>query len=161
MENERGDRRNGRRGGRPPEPMDENVKETIRNAMEHFLDSIEPFPVSGFNAFQRKQIHRHFERTAECKVRAFRDGQGEVVLSVVPVGKLQRMAETLVQEVLMSGETRSLPAMDSFERFIVHEYLKTRGGVRSESHGEGAGRHVDIVPVFGRVPKKAKRRLTR
>jgi hypothetical protein len=161
VEHERGERRHDRRGGRPSEPMDDQVKETIRNAMEHFLDSVEPYPISGFNPFQRKQVHRHFERTAEFKVRAFRDERGETVLSVVPVGKLQRMAETLVQEVLLSGESRSMPPMDSFERFIVHEYLKSRGGVRSESQGENAGRHVDVIPLFGRVPKKAKRRLTR
>jgi predicted RNA-binding protein Jag len=141
--------------------MDDHVKDTIRNAMEHFLDSVEPYAIPGFNPFQRKQIHRHFERTAEFKVRAFRDERGETILSVVPVGKLQRMAETLVQEVLLSGESRSMPPMDSFERFIVHEYLKSRGGVRSESQGEGTGRHVDVIPLFGRVPKKAKRRLTR
>jgi predicted RNA-binding protein Jag len=141
--------------------MDENVKETIRNAMEHFMDSVEPYSVPGFNPFQRKQIHRHFERTAEFKVRVLRDDGGEPVLNIVPVGKLQRMAETLVQEVLMSGETRSMAPMGSFERFIVHEYLKTRGGVRSESYGDGAERHVDVIPMFGRVNKKARRRLTR
>lgn len=71
------------------------------------------------------------------------------------------MTETKVQEVLMSGEAVSLPPMDSFERFIIHEYMKNRGGVRTESTGEGEERHVVIFPIFGRTPKKAKRRLTR
>jgi hypothetical protein len=161
VENERGERRHSRRDGRPSEPLDEKVKETIRNAMEHFFDSVEPYAIPGFNPFQRRQIHQHFEKTAEFKVKVLRDEQGEPVLSVIPVGKLQRMAEALVQEVLLSGESRSMPPMNSFERFIVHEYLKSRGGVRSESHGEGAERHVDVIAMFGRVPKKAKRRLTR
>ena len=78
-----------------------------------------------------------------------------------PVGELQRMAETKVQEVLMTGESRSLPSMGSYERFIIHEYMKNRSGIRTESFGEGDDRHVELFPVFGRVPKKAKRRLTR
>ena len=161
MENDRGPRRPFRRGGRPFEPLDEKVTETIQATHEHFLGSIEPFPIAGLNPFQRKQIHRHFERTPEYKVRAIRDDQGEVLLKVYPLGRLQRMAETLVQEVLMTGGSRALPPMGSFERFIIHEYIKTRGGVRTESSGEGEKRHVQLLPIFGRVPKKAKRRLTR
>jgi predicted RNA-binding protein Jag len=150
-----------RQRGKPPTQIDERVREVIADAVQHFQGAAQPFSVMGLSPFQRKQIHQHFERTQEYKVRTLRDEDNEVFLKVYPVGELSRMAETKVQEVLMSGESISLPPMDSFERFIIHEYMKNRGGVRTESDGEGEERHVVIFPVFGRTPKKAKRRLTR
>jgi hypothetical protein len=125
------------------------------------FQNLSPFSIGGLNPFQRKLIHRHFEKTGEYKVRTVRDDADEIVLVIYPVGHLQRIAETLLQEVLMTGESRGLPSMDSYERFVVHEYLKNRGGVRTESYGEAEDRHVEIFPIFGRTPKKAKRRLTR
>jgi predicted RNA-binding protein Jag len=146
---------------RPPMETDETAQERIDAASEHFRESLAPFSIGGLNSFQRKLIHRHFEKTGEYKVRTVRDDADEIVLVLYPVGHLQRIAETFLQEVLMTGESRGLPAMDSYERFIVHEYLKNRGGVRTESYGEAEDRHVEIFPIFGRTPKKAKRRLTR
>jgi len=140
---------------------DAAAQERIDAASEHFSESLDPFSIAGFNAFQRKLIHRHFEGAGEYKVRTVRGDADEITLVIYPVGHLQRTAETMLQEVLMTGESRSLPPMDSYERFIVHEYLKNRGGVRTESSGEAGDRHVEIFPIFGRTPKKAKRRLTR
>jgi predicted RNA-binding protein Jag len=52
--------------------------------------------------------------------------------------------------------------MGSYERFVIHDYLKDRDGVYTESEGEeGKNRHVVIHPHFGRMLKKAKRRLSR
>jgi predicted RNA-binding protein Jag len=137
------------------------VQEAIRAVEQMSPESLEPVVLKDLNAFQRKQVHRHFERTAEYKTKTLR-GEGEsFVLKVYPVGRLNRLAETKAQEVLMSGEPRSLPPMGSFERFVVHEYIKKRGGLQSESQGEEPERCVRIFPVFGRIPKKAKRRLTR
>jgi spoIIIJ-associated protein len=82
-------------------------------------------------------------------------------MKVYPVGKLRRFAEQKAQEVLMKGESEILPPMGSFERFVIHDYLKNRDGVRTESFGEGKDRHVEIFPLFGRNPKKVKRKLTR
>jgi predicted RNA-binding protein Jag len=158
------ERRPERRSGdhRKPEfEMDETAKERIDAASEHFRESLDPFRMEGLNPYQRKGIHRHYERMPEYQVRTLRDEGDEVILIIYPVGHLQRNAETVLQEVLMTGERRILPPMGSFERFIVHEYLKNRGGVRTESYGEGVDRHVEIFPIFGRTPKKAKRRLTR
>jgi predicted RNA-binding protein Jag len=145
----------------PPFEIDEKVQAVIADAMWHFQETTRPFTITGLSPFQRKQIHQHFERTGEYKIRTFRDEKQEVFLNVYPVGGILRMAETKLQEVLMTGESVALPPMDSFERFIVHEYINSRGGVRTESAGENEERYVAIYPVFGRVPKKAKRRLTR
>jgi hypothetical protein len=133
----------------------------IDAAKDHFNNSIDAFPIRGLDPFQRKQIHQHFEKTGEYKVRTLRDESEEIFLIVIPVGHLQRLAENMMQEVLMTGESRSMQPMGSYERFLIHEYMKNRGGVRTESFGEGEERHIEIFPMFGRIPKKAKRRLTR
>ena len=116
--------------------------------------------VRELNGFQRKLVHQHFEKTEEYKVKTYHEDD-KIILKVYPIGKLKRLAELKAQEVLIKGETEVLPPMGSFERFIIHDYLKDREGVRTESFGEGKERHIEINPLFGRSPKKVKRRLTR
>jgi predicted RNA-binding protein Jag len=161
MERDRKPRRDFREERKRPEPMDDSVRAAIDDAMEQMhRNALAPAVLDGLDPFQRKQVHRHFERTQEYTVRPVHGEGGSVTLRVYPVGGLRRMAESVVQEVLMNGEPRHLPQMGSFERFLVHEYMKERGGVRTESVGEGSERHVVVHPLFGRLPKKAKRRLT-
>jgi predicted RNA-binding protein Jag len=148
------------RDARPPFRLDEKVAGIIKDAEEHFKCSILPYTIEELNPFQRKQMHRYFERAQEYKVRTLRDQNDQVLLKIYHAGELQRMAEIKVQEVLMSGEPCALPTMDSYERFIIHDYMKERGGIKTESIGGDNERHVVIYPVFGRTPKKAKRRLT-
>jgi predicted RNA-binding protein Jag len=140
---------------------DEAVKQTIKEAEAALLGQMSSYMVKGLNAFQRKMIHRHFEKTQEYKSKTYRENDTDYVLKIFPVGQLRRFAEQKAQEVLMKGEREVLPPMGAFERFVIHEYLKDRSGIRTESFGEGAERHIEIVPVFGRTLKKAKRRLTR
>lgn len=140
--------------------MDEKTKEAIAEAENALLGNMTSYSLSGLNAFQRKMIHKHFERTQEYKSKTYREDE-DYILKVFPVGQLRRFAEQKAQEVLMKGEKEALPPMGSFERFVIHEYLKDRSGVRTESFGEGSDRHIEISPIFGRALKKAKRRLTR
>lgn len=139
--------------------MDDKVRQAIDAAMEHLQDSLTPYEIHDLNGFQRKQIHRFFERKQEYAVKTYRNEE-IFVMKVFPVGRLRRLAEQRAQEVLMKAETIALPPMGSYERFVVHSYLKDRGGVNTESSGDGADRHIEISPVFGRTLKKAKRRLT-
>ncbi len=139
--------------------MDEKVKNAIDAAMDHLLNSLTPYEIHDLNGFQRKQVHRFFERKQEYDVKTYRNEE-TFVMKVFPVGRLRRLAEQRAQEVLMNAETIALPPMGSYERFVIHSYLKDRGGVHTESSGEGADRHIEISPVFGRTLKKAKRRLT-
>ncbi len=148
----------------PSLKLDPKVQEQIARIETHFQDQLDPLEIQGLNAFQRKQLHLHFEKHREFLVRSIRDqssNKEEVILRVYPLGELQRMAEAKVQEVLITGEPQALPPMDAFARFLVHDYLKNREGIRTESFGEGKERHVRIFPVFGRELKKAKRRLIR
>ena len=141
--------------------MDEKVQKLIAHTEEVLRDSMEPVTIQGLNGYQRKLVHQYFEKTQEYRVKTYRETEN-VFMKVYPVGKLRRVAEQKTQEVLMKGKAEVLPPMGSFERFIIHDYLKDRDGIKTESYGEeGKDRHVEIHPLFGRSPKKAKRRLTR
>ncbi len=142
--------------------VDEDLKKIIDQAQLHLQESLEPFIIQNLNPFQRKQVYYHFEKTKEYKIKTYRE-EDHITLKVYPVGKLKRLAEQKTQEVLMKKTSEALPPMGSYERFIIHDYLKDRDGIKTESKGEkGKDRHIIIIPVFGRTPKKAKnKRLIR
>lgn len=163
MENQQSRQRERRPGERRPRrraQVDKKVQESIAHAEEVLQDSMQPVMIRGLTPFQRKQVHRHFEKTQEFKVKTYKEDTG-FVMRIYPVGKLRRLAEQKAQEVLMKGEPEVLSPMGSFERFVVHDYLKDRDGVKTESFGEGEERHVEIHPLYGRSLKKAKRKLIR
>ena len=160
-EEKRGQKREGNKRFRSRRPqMDEKVKKAITDAESTLAGTMGTTIIRGLNAFQRKMVHKHFERTQEYKVKAYQE-ESDYTIKIFPVGQLRRFAEQKAQEVLMSGENQALPPMGAFERFIIHDYLKDRGGIRTESFGEGDDRHIEISPLFGRTLKKAKRRLSR
>ena len=139
----RGDRDGGFRRG--PQ-IDNDVKELIDQAERHLIDSLTYYAIPGLNPFQRKQVYRYFERTQEYAVKAYREEE-KVTLRVYPVGALKRLAEQKTQECLMNGQAEALPPMGSFERFVIHDYLKLREGIKTESSGEnGKDRHIIISP---------------
>ncbi|OVE79586.1 hypothetical protein BVY01_02130 [bacterium I07] len=140
--------------------LDDTVKEAIEQAQDFMTENMKPAQIKDLNSFQRKQLRSYYERLGEFEVRSYKDDE-EVIIRVYPVGMLKRLAEQKMQEVLMNGKLEPLPPMSSFERFIIHDYLKERDGIRTESSGEGTERHIIIHPLFGRQPRKAKRRLTR
>lgn len=152
-------RREDDRRHRRPE-MDDDTRQAIRNAENQLANQLEAVVLDKLNPFQRKQVYRYFEKTDEYVVKNFRDRDDSenVMLKVYPVGNLRRLAEQKTQEVLMNVRAENLPPMGSFERFVIHDYLKERDGIKTESHGEASGRHIKISPLFGRTPKKAKRR---
>jgi predicted RNA-binding protein Jag len=138
---------------------DQEVKRLISETEKKLATILEPETIRGMNSFQRKQIYRHFEKTQEFRIKSYKD-EKEIILRVYPVGNLKRLAEQKMQEVLIKGKVESLPPMGAFERFVIHDYLKEREGVRTESAGEkGKDRHVEIHPIYGRTPKKVRKRL--
>ncbi|NQT25059.1 hypothetical protein HQ585_06880 [candidate division KSB1 bacterium] len=148
-----------RRDQRSDSRIDSDVKQAIEKAMASLLDDLQPSIITGFNAFQRKQVYRHFDTLPEFGVKSYRQDE-DSIMKIYPVGGLKRLAEKIAQQVIMQGEPEKLPPMGSYARFIIHSYLQDRGGVKTESEGEGTERHVVIYPIFGRTLKKAKRRLT-
>jgi spoIIIJ-associated protein len=61
--------------------------------------------------------------------------------------RLEEMARSRAQEARSSGREVVLPPMDSRERWIVHNTLKTVSGIRTESVGAGRLKRVKILPA--------------
>ncbi len=160
MNDQRNNREHYRRSNRQfSNRLDPQVASSIKKAEEVLKDEGQSCKIFGLNAFQRKQLYSHFEKTQEFKAKSYKENDG-VVVKVYPVGKIKRLAEQKAQEVLMQGLAINLPAMSSFERFVVHDYLKEREGIQTQSFGEGKERYIQISPQFGRSLKKVKRKLT-
>jgi spoIIIJ-associated protein len=60
--------------------------------------------------------------------------------------QLEQVASRAVDTVKESGERLSLDPMTPFERKVVHDVVAA-AGLRSESEGEDAGRHVVVLPA--------------
>ena len=61
-------------------------------------------------------------------------------------GGLEELAASAIAEAKESGQPVPLRPMNPFERKVVHDVAK-REGLRSESDGDGKGRHVVIYPT--------------
>ena len=61
-------------------------------------------------------------------------------------GGLEELAASAIAEAKESGQPVPLRPMNPFERKVVHDVAK-REGLRSESDGDGKGRHVVIYPA--------------
>ena len=61
-------------------------------------------------------------------------------------GDLETQAQEAVEQARSGGEPVALRPMNPFERKVVHDVAK-REGLRSESDGDGKGRHVVIYPA--------------
>ncbi len=59
---------------------------------------------------------------------------------------LQELAEAAVAQATAEGQPVPLRPMNPFERKVVHDVAKA-AGLRSESDGDGKGRHVVIYPT--------------
>ncbi|MEE8558165.1 MAG: R3H domain-containing nucleic acid-binding protein [Myxococcota bacterium] len=59
--------------------------------------------------------------------------------------RLEELARERAREVMERGEEVLLPPMNSRDRWIVHDTLKTMTGVRTESVGDGRLKRVKIV----------------
>jgi spoIIIJ-associated protein len=57
------------------------------------------------------------------------------------------LARVAARKVLAEKKEITLPAMNAYERRLVHVELATRPDVKTESIGEGAERHIVIKPL--------------
>jgi len=131
--------------------------ETIKNDLQN---SIRPYILNNVNSDLIKQLKNELSSEQEYKIKTYKKGK-DITLKVYPVGNLKRLAEKKAQEVIMNGKKITLAPMGAFERFVIHDYLTSRNGIKTQSFGkEGKDRHIKIYPLFGREPKKAKKKLT-
>lgn len=61
--------------------------------------------------------------------------------------KLRRLARRLAEEAIENGEVvRIRKELNSYERRVVHLVIAEMDGVSSESEGDGAYKHIVLVP---------------
>lgn len=84
---------------------------------------------------------------------AARKEEGDFVF--VDVNNYRKERERLIVEIAKAAARKamitkgaiSLPAMNAYERRLVHTELATRPDVKTESTGEGHGRYVVVKPI--------------
>ncbi len=57
------------------------------------------------------------------------------------------IAKAAARKVIITKGAISLPAMNAYERRLVHTELSTRPDVKTESEGQGHGRYVVVKPI--------------
>ena len=62
-------------------------------------------------------------------------------------GLITQLARAAARKAAATGEEIALPAMNAYERRIVHTELSIRPDVQTESTGESRNRHVVIKPI--------------
>ena len=84
----------------------------------------------------------------------FPDGPSSVRVLIDANGYRERRAEALraeaddaADEALSSGKPVELDPLPPFERRIVHEYLRERGGVETHSEGDEPERYLVVTPL--------------
>ena len=60
---------------------------------------------------------------------------------------ITELAKAAARKVLMSKQEVQLPAMNAYERRIVHMELASRPDVKTESSGLGPERHIVVKPI--------------
>lgn len=140
---------------------DARINEIIRETEQKLQDSTQPVQLANLNAFERKQIHRHFERRRPAfETKTYRVDDESHVLWVFPVANLKKFVEAQAKQAIETDSEVALPPMSSYERFLAHEVLKDVESVESISVGEGAERHIQIQPKkFGRGLKKIIKKI--
>ncbi len=138
---------------------DVKINTLIQKIKKELDGSIVPITLSELNAFERKLVHRHFDHDPDIVTKTYRRGDVHE-LKIYPVGNLRKYAEEKARLAIDNGETVVLPHMSSYERFIIHDFLKENELITSESKGEGYERHVEIKPnMFGRGLKRIFKKI--
>lgn len=149
-----------RRSARPPREENEKIMQLVREVEAQLVDSLTPASLTGLDANDRREVHRYFDRTDEYATKTYKIADEQYELRVFPKGNLRRLAEKSAEEAIKTSSKVVLPPMNSYERFIVHEALKNNSTVKTDSHGEGEDRHIEIEPdLYGRSLKKMAKKI--
>lgn len=148
-------------GGYQRTEDDPRITALIHETQQKLNDSIHPVQLPNLNAVERKQVHRYFEHQKPAfETKTYRGEGEEQVLWVFPIANLTTWAEGEAKRAVETDTEIALPAMSSYERFVVHNVLKAIDSIDSFSEGEGAERHIRIQPKkFGRSLKKIIKKI--
>ncbi|MBN1350702.1 hypothetical protein JXJ21_14895 [candidate division KSB1 bacterium] len=135
------------------------IDEVIIEIQRKLQNSWQPINIDSLTAYERKRIHTFFDNKPEYKTKTYRDGEN-FIFRVYPLKNLKAFAEEKAKEALSSNTTVALPPMGNYERFIIHDHLKTWDGIETTSFGENDERHIEISPKkFGRTLKKIIKKI--
>ncbi|MFQ5632753.1 MAG: R3H domain-containing nucleic acid-binding protein [bacterium] len=138
---------------------DQKIQRLIRNAQEMLEHSTHAICLEELNAYERKRIHQFYDNKSDFETKTYRNGE-DFLLWIFPVGKLRQYAEEKAKEALETGGDIDLPPMSNYERFIIHDALKSMESVETNSHGENEERYIRITPIkFGRRLKRMVKKL--
>lgn len=148
-------RRDRTRQGKSEDKINLILAEVQRKLQDSYLPEV----LKDLNSFERKQIHRFFDNKEDFETKTYRIN-GDYVLKIYPIGRIRALARNKAEEVMSTHNPIALPAMGSYERYIIHDALKGFDQVETKSCGEGIERHVEIHPVkFGRSLKKIMKKI--
>lgn len=144
---------------RQPDVNMSKIDSILIDIQRKLRDSLEPYCVENLNSFERKRIHDFFDNKEDFETRTYRQEE-QYVLKVIPVGNLKRLAKEITEKVLKTGDPAVLPYVGSYERYIIHNYLKDFESIETKSIGEGLERRLEIKPLrFGRALKKIIKKI--
>ena len=135
------------------------IDKIIIDIQKNLRDTWKPMSIDSLTAYERKRIHGFFDNKPDYKTKTYRDGDN-LVFRIYPVKNLKQFGEEQAREALSRNTTIALPPMGNYERFVIHDHLKSMDGVETISFGEDAERHVEISPKkFGRTLKKIIKKI--
>ncbi len=135
------------------------IEKLIAEILKKLKDSTNAIDVPNLNAFERKQIHSYFDDNTNFKTKTYRI-DNKFIMKIYPIGNLKRMAEAKAREVLETGESVFLSNLGNYERFIIHDHLKSFEGIETISSGEGDQRVLEIKrKQFGRSLKRIIKKI--
>ncbi len=97
-----------------------------------------PFVVSDLNHIVRLLTQRHELEPVFIDVNNYRKERERLIIE---------LAKAAARKAMVEKKEVSLPAMNAYERRLVHTELSTRPDVKTESVGEGQNRAVVIKPI--------------
>ena len=119
-----------------------------------------PISLDKLSAYERKRIHSFFDNKPDYQTKTYRDDDDNYILRIFPIGNLKCIAEKKAQHVLDTGESIYWDDLGNYERFVVHDHLKSFEGIETISSGEGNERKLEIKrKQFGRTLKKIIKRI--
>jgi len=135
------------------------IERIIDSAMRRLKGSYRSVTLDNLTFAEARKIKAFFDGRSEFEARRYYQ-EDKVVLKIYPVENLKKLSEEKAREVLEKGESVSLPPMGSYERYLVHNFLKDWKGIETQSFGEGTDRRVEIRPQkFGRSLKRIIKKI--
>ena len=97
-----------------------------------------PYVVSDLNQIIRLITQKHGLETVFVDVNNYRKERERIIIE---------LAKAAARKAVIGKSEVSLPAMNAYERRLIHTELSTRPDVKTESTGEGPSRAVVIKPL--------------